>query len=116
MAHRGEGRQGDDRVLAEPGQSTHGREARDPRARRLGARVLPQVPEPPSGLHRGVVERGELGRGGQALRWTLISSAPDGRWGMREARRGPLGALRVSYRPSPIAPPSYLAASPSRYV
>ena len=38
---------------------------RDPRARRLGARVLPEVPEPPARLHRRVVERGELGRGQQ---------------------------------------------------
>ena len=33
--------------------------------RRLGARVLPEVPEPPSGLPRGVVERRQLGRGEQ---------------------------------------------------
>ncbi len=32
---------------------------------RLGARLLPQVPEPPPRLHRCVVERGELGRGQQ---------------------------------------------------
>ena len=35
----------------------------DPRPRRLGARLLPEVPEPPARLHRGVVERRELGRG-----------------------------------------------------
>ena len=33
----------------------------DPRPRRLGARLLPEVPEPPARLHQGVVERGELG-------------------------------------------------------
>ena len=33
----------------------------DPRPRRVGARVLSQVPEPPAGLHEGVVERRELG-------------------------------------------------------
>ena len=33
----------------------------DPRPRRLGARLLPEVPEPPRRLHRRVVERGELG-------------------------------------------------------
>ena len=30
--------------------------------RRLGARLLPEVPEPPSGLHRCMVERRRLGR------------------------------------------------------
>ena len=40
----------------------------DPRPRRLGARVLPEVSEPAAGLHRGVVERRELGRGGEAIR------------------------------------------------
>ena len=34
----------------------------DPRLRRVGARVLPEVPEPPPGLRHGVVERGELDR------------------------------------------------------
>ena len=40
---------------------------RDPRPRRLGARLLPEVPEPPPGLHRRVVERRELGRGQQGV-------------------------------------------------
>src|ERR1019366_8915033 len=35
--------------------------------RRLGARLLPEVPEPPRRLPEGMVERGELGRGQQAL-------------------------------------------------
>ena len=39
----------------------------DPRPRRLGARVLPEVPEQAAGLHHGVVERRELGRGRRAL-------------------------------------------------
>ena len=39
-----------------------------PRPGRLGARVLPQVPEPPRGLHRRLVERGELGQGGIPVR------------------------------------------------
>ena len=37
----------------------------DPRHRRLGARLLPEVPEPSSRLHHCVVERGELGGGEQ---------------------------------------------------
>ena len=57
-------RQALDHEHAEPGQSADGGQDGDPRARRLGARVLPEVPEPPAGLHRGVVERRELGRGG----------------------------------------------------
>jgi superoxide dismutase len=39
-----------------------------PGAGRMGARLLPALPEPPSGLHQGLVERGGLGRGGPALR------------------------------------------------
>ena len=37
----------------------------DLRRRRVGARLLPEVPEPPPRLHHRVVERGELG-GGQS--------------------------------------------------
>ena len=44
-----------------------GRQEADPRRRRVGARLLPEVPEPPSRLPRSVVERRELGRGQQAL-------------------------------------------------
>src|SRR5690606_7336177 len=40
----------------------------DPGCRRLGARVLPEVPEPSPGLPRGLVEHGQLGRGREALR------------------------------------------------
>ena len=38
------------------------------RHRRLGARLLPQVPEPAPGLPRGVVERRQLGRRRRAVR------------------------------------------------
>ena len=60
-------RQALDHEHAEPGQPAHGRQDRDPRPRRLGARVLPEVPEPSAGLHHGVVERRELGRGNGAV-------------------------------------------------
>ena len=40
----------------------------DPRQRRVGARLLPEVPEPAAGISRGVVEHGQLGRDQQALR------------------------------------------------
>ena len=43
----------------------------DPGSRRVGARVLPQVPEPPAGLHHGLVERRELERSGRAVRRDL---------------------------------------------
>ena len=36
--------------------------------RRVGARLLPELPEPPARLSQGVVEHGELGRGFQAIR------------------------------------------------
>src|SRR5207244_12156724 len=50
-----------DRQHAEPGQPADGREDADPWTRRLGARLLLEVSEPPPRLHRRVVERGELG-------------------------------------------------------
>src|SRR5947209_19204318 len=50
---------------AEPGQPADGREEGDSRARSLGACVLPQVPESSAGLYRSVVERRELGCGGE---------------------------------------------------
>ena len=52
---------------AEPGQPSDGRQHADPRRRRLGARLLSQVSKPPARLHQSVVERGELGRGGEEL-------------------------------------------------
>ena len=35
--------------------------------RRVGARLLPEVPEPPPGLHRRVLERRQLGEGQRSL-------------------------------------------------
>ena len=40
------------RQHAEPGQPAHERQDADPRLRRLGARLLPEVPEPPARLRR----------------------------------------------------------------
>ncbi|CAA9324814.1 MAG: Superoxide dismutase [Mn], partial [uncultured Gemmatimonadaceae bacterium] len=59
-------RQARDHELAQPGQPAHGR--RPPRGRaagprRVGARLLPQVPEPPPRLRERLVQRGELERG-----------------------------------------------------
>ena len=50
------------RVDAEPGLAADGGPDADPRDRRLGARVLPPVPEPPPGLPRRLVGRGQLER------------------------------------------------------
>ena len=53
---------------AEPGQPDHAGRRAAPRHRRLGARLLPQLPEPAARLSRRLVERGQLGRGRPALR------------------------------------------------
>ncbi len=45
---------------AQPGLARHGRKEGDHGRGRLGARVLPQVPEPSPRLPQGLVERGEL--------------------------------------------------------
>ena len=56
------------RLDGQSGQPRHGRQGADPRPRRLGARLLPQLSEPPPRLHRRVLERRELGRRRAALR------------------------------------------------
>ena len=68
LAGRGQGRQARRDLDPQPGQPDHGRSDPDSRARRLGARLLPEVPEPPARLHRRLVEHGELGRGQPPLR------------------------------------------------
>ena len=55
-------------VDAEPGPAHPRGTDAAPRPRRLGARVLPDVPEPPSRLRRGLVERRQLARGRAPLR------------------------------------------------
>ena len=52
----------------EPGHAGDGRRGAAPRHRRLGARLLPQLPEPTPRLPRGVVERRRLGRRRRPLR------------------------------------------------
>ena len=58
---------------AEPGQPRHGRQASYHGRRRLGARLLFEVSEPPRGLSRRVVERGELARHRSALQLAQVS-------------------------------------------
>ena len=53
---------------AEPGLADHAERRAAARHRRLGARVLPQVPEQAAGLSRGLVERRQLGRGRTQVR------------------------------------------------
>ena len=58
----------DDREHAEPGQPGDGRQAGGDGHRRVGARLLPEVPEPPRRLRGRVVERGQLERDREAVR------------------------------------------------
>ena len=52
----------------QPGQPDLRRQDAAAGRRRVGARLLPEVPEPPPRLHRGVVERRQLEQGRGALR------------------------------------------------
>src|SRR3546814_3455687 len=67
VAERGQVRQALGREQRQPGQPAHeghrlGQHP-DPGPGRVGARLLPEVPEPPPGLHRRVLQRGRLDRG-----------------------------------------------------
>ena len=42
---------------------------------RLGARLLPEISKPPAGLHRGLVERRQLGRDREELRIAEITKS-----------------------------------------
>ena len=53
---------------AEPGQPDFAGPLSHLRQRCLGARLLPEIQQPPSGISRSLVERRELGRNQQALR------------------------------------------------
>src|SRR6267143_526439 len=57
-----------DHQHTESGQSADGGPESDPGSRRVGARLLPQIPEPPARLHPGVVERRELVRNRETVR------------------------------------------------
>src|SRR6266566_1524416 len=59
---------------AESGQSLNGQQDSHSRARRLGARLLPQVPEPTTRLRCGVVERGKLAGRRSPLRGRAIGA------------------------------------------
>ena len=67
-------------VLSTPNQDSPIMRGQDPalRDRRLGARLLPQVPEPPPGLPRGDLERRRLERGRRELRGGEVAEACSG--------------------------------------
>ena len=82
---------------AEPGQPAPRERRAAARHRRVGARLLPQLPEPPPRLPGGLVERRQLGRGRAPLR-SFGQASPVGHAGAphrrhREARRRGCGAL-----------------------
>ena len=58
----------------QPGQPGLRRQDAAAGHRRLGARLLPQVPEPSPGLHRRLVERRQLGQGGRGVLRRLVAS------------------------------------------
>ena len=72
LADRRQGRQARRHLDAQPGQPAHGRPHPAPGPRRLGARLLPQVPEPPARLHRRLVEHGQLGRDRPAVLFLVL--------------------------------------------
>ena len=75
----------------QPGHPALRRQDAAARHRRLGARLLPQVPEQAPRLHRGVVEHRRLGQGRRALRRSARSAnaAVNGRRGFRPRRPCP---------------------------
>ena len=73
MAHQEQEWKPRNHFHAKSRQSSDGREHAHPRRRCMGARLLPEISKPPRRLSQGVVERSELGRGGEELRLAVIS-------------------------------------------
>ena len=67
-----DGRQARDHLDRQSGQPRDGRQVPGDGPRRLGARLLSEVSEPPAGLSRRVVERGELGRSRKKIRVQVV--------------------------------------------
>ena len=65
-------RKANHRVHAQSGQSGDERGQTGDGPRRMGARLLSEVSKPPAGIHRGLVERRELGRDREELRISEI--------------------------------------------
>src|ERR1700722_9127005 len=68
LASRGRQGRSENRQPPESGQSHLARPPSHLRQRCLGARLLPQIQQPPSRVPASLVERSELGRNQQALR------------------------------------------------
>src|SRR5207237_5028028 len=68
LADQKQKRQTGDYIQSEPGFAVNGWQRSATWRGRVGARLLSQIPKPSSRLHQSVVERGELGCGGAALR------------------------------------------------
>ena len=66
LAGAEQGRAGD-RDHTEPGKSAQSGEDPHPRDRRLGTRLLSDLPKPAAGVHRGLLQCGQLGQGQRAL-------------------------------------------------
>jgi len=66
LAGAEQGRAGD-RDHTEPGKSAQSGEDPHPRDRCLGARLLSDLPKPAAGVHRGLLQCGQLGQGQRAL-------------------------------------------------
>ncbi len=64
MARPGHHRSAENHRPPKPGQSTDHRPAANPPPGRLGTRLLPETPKPPQRLHRRLVSRDQLERGG----------------------------------------------------
>jgi hypothetical protein len=71
---------------AKPGLTAHEWGRPTPRSRRLGARLLPPVSEPPPRVHRGLVERRGLGESHRATRVRRRPSGIGRRVEMAEVR------------------------------
>ncbi len=92
-------------VVSTPNQDTPlmSRSRAAPRHRRVGARVLPQLPEPASGLPERLVERRQLGRGRKPLRSSARGLSPP-RAALRHRQTSCLKATVVLIAPRKPAP------------
>ena len=86
---------------AESGQSHLARPLSHLRQRRLGARLLPEIQQPPSRISRGLVERHQLGRNQQTLRQLQIRQVLP-----RARASASLTNIRMWGRPPSAVPPS----------
>ena len=102
---------------AEPGLAALERRRAAPRDRRLGARLLPQLPEPPARLPGRLVERRQLGRGRRALAEAHASwsgrASPTYDAGARHRRPGRVGSAIVRAARDATAGPCSPRAAPT---